>query len=117
MKSAPNVGLHVVHLQSSKGFCAVVPHLVGRDPAGVAEFALIIDGPELHAIRLIPTRDPRDFGARDQAIDSLVAGVTASVELLMQLPESPSVSLYVRDEFSPSKRYPSEAVSQKLIHL
>ena len=117
VKSVPNVGLDVVHLQSAAGFRAVVPHLFGRNPAGVAELVLVIGDPELYPIQLIPTRNPQELRARDQAIDALVAGVSASAELLSKPPGSPSISLYVWDEFDPTKRDPSKAVSEKLERL
>ena len=91
MKNASNVGLHVVHLQSANGFSAVVPDLVGRNPSGVVEFAVIIGDPELHPIRLIPTDDPRNIRAREQAIGALVASMPGATTLLSQLPGSPLV--------------------------
>ena len=52
VNNAPGVGLHPVHLQSTAGYSAIVPHLVGAEPSDIAEVALIIDDPELHPILL-----------------------------------------------------------------
>ena len=117
VRNAPNVGLHVVHLQSANGFSAVVPRLVGLNPSGVVEYVVIIDDPELHPIRLMPTDNPRDIRAREEAVDGLVASVSGATSLLLQLPESPIVCIYIWEEFDPSKRDPSGAVSEKLSHL
>ena len=117
MKNASNVGLHVVHLQSANGFSAVVPGLVGRNPSGVVEFAVIIDDPELHPIRLMPADNPHSIRARERAIGALVASVSGATTLLLQLPGSPDFSLYIWAEFDSSKRDPSVAVSDKLSHL
>ena len=103
-----------MHLQSTAGFRAVVPHLFGRNPSGIAEVILAIDDPELYSIQLMPTRSPMDLRVRDQAIDALVASASAAVDLLSKLPGSPKITIYIWDEFDPTQRDPSEAVKEKL---
>ena len=117
LRNVPNIGLDVLHLQSAAGFRAVVTHLLARKPSGIAEIALIIDDPELHPIRLMPTRTPQERRARDQAIDSLVSGASAAVGLLRELPGFPEICLYIWDELDPTKNDPSEVVKEKLERL
>ena len=86
-----------------------------RQPALIAEITLIVDDPELTPIRMMLTRNDRERSAYAQAVDSLVGNVAAAVSLLQQLPESPSISIYVWDEFHTTRRDPSTEVAEKLI--
>ena len=117
IRNAPNVGLNVVHLQSASGFAAIVPRLVGLAPTGVVEYVLIVDDPELHPIRLMPAANPRDIRAREEATDGLVASVSGATSLLLPLPGSPTVCIYVWEELDRTKSDPSVAVSEKLSRL
>ena len=117
LRSVPNIGLDVLYLQSSRGFRAVVTHLLACNPSGIAEIAFVIDDPELHLIRLMPTGTPYERRARDQAIDSLVSGASAAVGLLRALPGDPEISLFIWDQLDPTKSDPSVVVKEKLEHL
>ena len=117
LRNVPNIGLDVLHLQSARGFRAVVTHLLACKPSGIAEIAFIIDDPEFHPIRLMPTGTPYERRARDQAIDSLVSGASAAVGLLRALPGLPEICLYIWDQLDPTKNDPSEVVKEKLEHL
>ena len=114
VRNAPNVGLHVVHLQSAGGFADIVPRLVGLAPTDVVEYVVIIDDMELHHIRLMLAGTPQEVRARAEEVDALVASVTGATTLLLTLPGSPKVSIFIWEELDPSKSDPSEAVSEKL---
>ena len=117
IRNAPQVGLHVVHLQSASGFGAIVPRLVGLSPTGVVELVIIIDDPELHPIRLMPAGTPREIRAREEAVDALVASVSGATSLLLPLPGSPKVCIYVWEELDRTRSDPSVVVSEKLTRL